>query len=203
MHDPELHEARRADAGDAFERSRSGCGYCLSETLRLRLREKRTWRCNSILAAIDQTLERDPPAARACAVRVGVTVDHKKIGLMYIMYGVDLSCDWRDRSDDDADPACGPQQSFCLSAGLQPAVHDARHDDGFLRWHADSVRLRQLPCAADDWRARHGVSAAECVQLLDIGAFGGLLLYFSFIWGRWTCMAPALRRMWAGSPMRR
>ena len=36
----------------------------------------------------------------------------------------------------------------------------------FLRRHADPVRLRQLPRAADDRRARHGLSAAERLRLL-------------------------------------
>ncbi len=49
---------------------------------------------------------------------------------------------------------------------VQSAVHDARHDDGLLRGHADPDRHRQLHGAADDRRPRHGLSAAERLGLL-------------------------------------
>ena len=57
-------------------------------------------------------------------------------------------------------------QRLRVAAGVQPDVHDARHDDDLLLRDADPVRVRQLPGAADDRRARHGVSAPECLQLL-------------------------------------
>ena len=53
---------------------------------------------------------------------------------------------------------------------------------GLFRGDADSFRLRQLSRAADDRRARHGLPAAECFQLLDDG-LGGFLLYCSFLAG--------------------
>jgi cytochrome c oxidase subunit 1 len=37
-------------------------------------------------------------------------------------------------------------------------------------------------CAADDWRARHGVPASQRLRLLDF-PLGGILLYFSYIAG--------------------
>ena len=51
---------------------------------------------------------------------------------------------------------------------LQRALHDARHDDGLPRRRADPRRLRQLPRAADDRRARHGVPAAERALVLAV-----------------------------------
>jgi len=41
------------------------------------------------------------------------------------------------------------QQSLRLAPGLQSHVYHARHDDGLLRGHADSLRLWQLPYPAD------------------------------------------------------
>ena len=54
-------------------------------------------------------------------------------------------------------------------------------DDDLPLRHADALRLRELPRAADDRRARHGVSAAERVRLLGVPRRGpvhvlGLLL---------------------------
>ena len=95
------------------------------------------------------------------------TVDHKKIGIMYVALRARVPRHRRHRGDADADPArpCRTITSL-LAAGLQPHVHDARHDDDLLRGHADPVRLRQLPGAAHDRRARHGVPAPERLQLL-------------------------------------
>ena len=84
-------------------------------------------------------------------------------------------------------------QSIRFAAGFQSAVYDARNDDDILRGHADFVRLCQLPGAADDWSAGHGVSAIECVQLLADGIWrpASLLQSLSAATGS---MAPATRR---------
>src|SRR5215469_9686527 len=70
------------------------------------------------------------------------TVDHKKLGLMYI----------------------GMAWLFFIPAGiLQSGNHDARHrHDLFLR-HADGVRISQLHRSVADRRQRHGVPAPECI----------------------------------------
>ena len=44
------------------------------------------------------------------------------------------------------------------------------------------IGLRDLFRSADDRRARHGISAAQCVELLDL-VVRRLLLYFSFFAG--------------------
>src|SRR5437588_735677 len=45
-----------------------------------------------------------------------------------------------------------------------------RYDDGLPRHRPDPRRLRELPRAADDRRARHGVPAAECAVVLALRA---------------------------------
>ena len=80
--------------------------------------------------------------------------------------GAALSRHRRNRSRHHPHPVDVPAQRLRVAAGVQPDVHDARHDDDLLLRHADPVRVRQLPGAADDRRARHGVSAPECLQLL-------------------------------------
>ena len=91
-----------------------------------------------------------------------VTVDHKKLGLMYFMLRHCVPGDRRDRSHDHAGPVGGSRNNHLVSpADLQPHVHHAWHDHDFLRGHADRLRLRQLSGAADDRRARHGVSRAS------------------------------------------
>ena len=70
------------------------------------------------------------------------------------------------RSPHHSHPVDVSAQRLRVAAGVQPDVHDARHDDDLLLRHADPVRVRQLPGAADDRRARHGVPAPECLQLL-------------------------------------
>ena len=96
-----------------------------------------------------------------------VTVDHKKLGLMYIGLRNSVPGDRRPGSHDHADPACHSQQSLCFAAGIQPIVHHARHDHGVSGRHAAGVWFRELFRAPDDRGARHGFSAPECVELLD------------------------------------
>src|SRR2546421_4747539 len=72
----------------------------------------------------------------------------------------------RNRGDHPAAPAGAAAQRLRLAAGVQPDVHDARHDDDLLRRHAARVRLRELSRPAHDRRAGHGVPAPERFQLL-------------------------------------
>ena len=91
------------------------------------------------------------------------TADHKKIGLMYIVYALLFLVIGGIEAILMRIQLAARQLHLSLSPGFQPPVHDARHDGRFLRGHADSVRLRQLPCAADDRGARHGLPAPECL----------------------------------------
>ena len=139
-----------------------------------------------VLEAIDQTqLQRRPPFD--VMYEWVSTVDHKKIGLMYIAYALMFLAHRGLRSGVDTDSACSSQQSLCVAAGFQPTVHDAWHDDGVLRGDADPVWVRKLSRAAHDWRTGHGVSAVECVQLLDIGVwwFIAVLQLSGWGWALW------------------
>ena len=86
-----------------------------------------------VLEAIDQTLEVKGRPPLDVVYEWVSTVDHKKIGLMYIAYALVFLVIAGLAGSVDADSACGSEQSFCLPAGLQSAVYDAWHDDGVLR----------------------------------------------------------------------
>ena len=68
----------------------------------------------------------------------------------------------------DALRAWRARSAVLVQRAVQPAVHHARHDHAAAVCHPDRVRLRQLHSAASDWRARRGVPAAECAQLLAV-----------------------------------
>ena len=76
------------------------------------------------------------------------TVDHKKIGILYVLMAVvflvvggveALLMRWQ---------LLLAAQRLPRAGHVQPDVHDARHDDGLLRGHADPDRHGQLPGAA-------------------------------------------------------
>ena len=66
----------------------------------------------------------------------------------------------------DPAPARRPGSGLHHRRQVQRALHRARHGDGLPRRGADPRRLRQLPRAADDRRARHGVPEAERALVL-------------------------------------
>ena len=76
----------------------------------------------------------------------------------------------RRRGAAHAHAARARRTSSVVGAGdLRPALHDARGDDDLLLHHPDDDRrVRELPRAADDRRARHGLPAAERAQLLAL-----------------------------------
>ena len=95
------------------------------------------------------------------------TVDHKKIGIMYgaaalfffVIGGIEALL--------IRAPAGGARTARCCRAdALQPGVHDARHDDGLPRRHADRRGVRQLPDAAADRRPRRRLPPHQRLQLL-------------------------------------
>ena len=131
-----------------------------------------------------------------------VTVDHKKLGILYIGYALIFLLVAGVEALLIRAAALLSAQPFRFAVYVQPAVHDARHHDGVPGGHADSVRVWQLSCAADDRRAGHGVSAAECVQLLDqrvCGTAAVLQLHRR----QWAWRGRDRRRMWRGLRMRR
>ena len=96
-----------------------------------------------------------------------VTVDHKRLGLMYVIYALVFLVIGGLEADDHADPARVSEPHRRVAAGVQSSLHDARDDDGLLRRHPDGVRVCELSRAVDDRRPRHGVSATQRLQLLD------------------------------------
>ena len=97
-----------------------------------------------------------------------VTTDHKKIGLMYIaaslmfflVGGVEILL----IRIQLAKPEC----DLPFAGTIQSTIHAAWDHHDFLCGYADHVRVWELPGAVNDWRPRHGVSATERVQFLDI-----------------------------------
>ena len=67
-------------------------------------------------------------------------------------------------------PAREPRPGLHHRRQVQRALHGPRHGDGLPRGRADPRRLRQLPRAADDRRARHGVPEAERALVLVLPA---------------------------------
>ncbi len=112
-----------------------------------------------------------------------ITVDHKKLGLMYVGYGVLFLVIGGIEATIMRSPAGGRQQSSGLAANIQPPVHHAWHDHG----------VSGRPCRSSSAFANYLVPlmigardmafpAPECIQLLD-SALGGVLLYYSYIGG--------------------
>ena len=95
------------------------------------------------------------------------TVDHKRIGILYIATASSSSSPaGAGAADPHAARAAG--HGLHRARHLQPALHDARHDDGLPRRRPDLRRLRELPRPADDRRARHGLPAAERALVLAL-----------------------------------
>ena len=104
--------------------------------------------------------------SRAAGCRWLTTTDHKKIGILYlfatflffILGGVEALIMRLQLAQ--------PDNTLVDARDLQRARHDARHDDDLPVRRAGAGRLRQLPRAADDRRARHGLPAAERALVL-------------------------------------
>ena len=114
------------------------------------------------------------------------TVDHKKIGLMYISYALVFLVIAGLQAVMMRISACGAEQSLCFTAGLQPAVYDVWHDDGVLFVGMPILfgfgnYLVPLMIGARD-KAFPRLNAFS----FWISAFGGLLLYFQLPWRGWA-----------------
>ena len=96
------------------------------------------------------------------------TTDHKKIGIMYLYTTLVFFC-------------LGGVEALLLRIQLgvagehvplarevQPALHDARDDDDLPGRRAGLGRVRELPRAADDRRARRRLPAHQRLVVLDV-----------------------------------
>ena len=146
--------------------------------------------------------ERPPLSAVVSRGRVSswlTTVDHKRIGILYIVTSLVFFVAGGILALLMRAQLATPNENFITREHLQPAVHDARHDDGLPRRRADPRRLRQLPRAADDRRARHGLPAPERALVLVLPARRDRPL-LELVRGRrrcargWTCYAPLSER---------
>ena len=99
-----------------------------------------------------------------------VTVDHKRIGILYIATSLVLLRRRRDPRAPHARAARDAERDVPDEELVQRGHDDARHDDDLPRRRPDPRRLRQLPRAADDRRARHGVPAPERALVLALPA---------------------------------
>ena len=88
------------------------------------------------------------------------TLDHKRIGILYIV-GVRLLLRRRRDGAAHARAARPGEQRLHHGELLQPALHRARDDDGLPLRRPHPRGLRQLPRPAHDRRARHGVPPPE------------------------------------------
>ena len=129
----------------------------------------------SCSVAVD--VERVPqpaPPARVPAWQRGrvaswlVTVDHKRIGILYIATAGSLLPRRRPAGRADADAARAGGRRLPHARLLQRGHDHARDDDGLPRRRAHPGRLRQLPRPADDRRPRHGLPAPERDVLLAL-----------------------------------
>ncbi len=118
-----------------------------------------------------------------------VTVDHKKLGILYVLYALAFFVVGGIEAMLIRIQLFYPGQSLRQPGDVQPHLYHARHHDDLLRDHADRVWFRQLPDAADAWRAGHGVPAVERVQLLDVGAWAEFCSTTASL-AEWACRAP-------------
>ena len=123
-----------------------------------------------------------------------VTVDHKRIGILYIgtagfFFALSGFLALLIRTQ-----LAQADQTILTGNSYNEAVTMHGTAMIFFVVHADPGRARQLPRAADDRRPRHGVSAAERALVLAL-LFGGLILA--------SLLRRAARRTPAGSPTRR
>ncbi len=113
-----------------------------------------------ISAVLDQTTTAAPrPMVLQVLHDWLTTVDHKKIGLMYIGYALLFLVVAGFEALLMRVQLAIPNNTFVSPQVFNRLFYDARHDDDLLRRHAGSVWLRQLPHPADDpahatWRSR-------------------------------------------------
>ncbi len=125
------------------------------------------------------------------------SVDHKKIGVMYMVLGIIMLL----RGFADALMMMRPagdgvrrQRRLPARAPLRPGVHRARRHHDLLRGDALRHRSDELCRAAADRRARRVVPVPQQLQLLDDGAGAAIVMVSLFVgeFARtgWLAMAP-------------
>ncbi len=96
------------------------------------------------------------------------SVDHKQIGIRYIVTAfVLLAIGWH-RSSDHARPTRYARWYVADTGAIQPTVLDARDDDDLPVRLADTVRLFELSMAAAVGQPRYGLSPLKRFRLLGI-----------------------------------
>ena len=92
------------------------------------------------------------------------TVDHKKIGIMYILVAIVFLLVGGAEAARDALQLMWPGARVDLGRSVQSDDDDAWHDDDLLRGHADPGRGGPTTSCRFNRCARHGVSAAKCAR---------------------------------------
>ncbi len=100
------------------------------------------------------------------------TVDHKRIGVRYIYTSFVFFFIAGLAALVMRDQLASPNNNILAPETYNDVVHDARHDDDLPVQHAGARGLRQLPDPVADREPRHGVPAAERLQLLGLPVRG-------------------------------
>ena len=95
------------------------------------------------------------------------TVDHKRLGILYIVYALIFLVIGGIEATVMRIQLIRPHNDFVSPQVFNRMFTHAWHHDDLFRGYAGAFRICQLSGSADDWRARHGVSAPERFQLLD------------------------------------
>ncbi len=112
------------------------------------------------------------PTASRCA-RGSRRIDHKRIAILYAVAITGFFFIGGAAATIMRLELATPAGDLVAARHLQQAVHRARRDHGLaVPDPVDPVGDRQLPGAADDRRARPGVSAAEPAELVSVRAGG-------------------------------
>ena len=99
------------------------------------------------MAVVEHEPRLGPPPWTAVLHDWATTVDHKKIGILYILMSLVFLVIAGCEALLMRVAALLPAQQFPRPGHVQSAFHDARDDDGLLRGHADFDRHGQLPGA--------------------------------------------------------
>jgi cytochrome c oxidase subunit 1 len=105
------------------------------------------------------------------------TVDHKRLGIMYILYALMFLVEGGIKTTIMRIQLIVPHNNF-VSPQVFNRMFTMHGTTMIFRGHAHRIRLRQPSAPADDRCARHGVSRLNAFSFW-MTAFGGCLLYFS------------------------
>ena len=181
IQDPDAHQAGLPDAGHAAERRASSTRssrYLLTLAL-----ERDGWRAAMSSDADRRSRRRSASTPRRGSRRCttgSTTVDHKRIGLHVHR----LRARVPRRSAASKPRSCASSWRVRNNHFVSPQVFNqlfTMHGTTMVFFVGMPILFGfgELPGAADDRRARHGVPAAERLGFW-MTLFGGLLLYFSF-----------------------